>query len=527
MRAPSFRVLSLVVLFGFAGAAVTASVVTRNVVRKQQELVLRERAAEVATVLGATFTGLEPSLESLGTIARLEPEHPQQFVDAAQALKTDGSYMVVTQRAAGWLVTATAGHDPGIGEVISGARQQLAQRALAGHGLVSGFVRDAGQLRLAIAIPGAAGPGTVVFEESAISPTTPAASTPSGPFRSLDIALYLTSRPDASTLIATTAKHLPLTGVTVNQPLKVGTETWLIVARSNTSLVGSLTSSLPWIILTLGLLAALMMTAIVETLSRRETYASALVAKRTASLETAMTELEESNAQLLRQERLAAMGRLASSVGHELRNPLAVLMNVLYLIEAGAPEGTNEVLHRHLATAKREVSAATLIISDLLDYATARGPIAAPVEISELVVESLSVAPPPDGIEVVLLDQSETPLVVDADRDQIRQVLLNLISNAYDAMPDGGVLTIATARLAEAAQISVSDTGVGMDRQTRDGLFAPFFSKKAKGIGLGLAVCKRIVESHHGTIAVESTPSAGTSFTLTLPHMVVMAGLPA
>jgi signal transduction histidine kinase len=89
-------------------------------------------------------------------------------------------------------------------------------------------------------------------------------------------------------------------------------------------------------------------------------------------------------------------------------------------------------------------------------------------------------------------------------------------------MPDGGVLTVSTISEPGSAQITVTDTGMGMDEETRDGIFTPFFTKKARGIGLGLAVTKRVVEAHGGTIAVRSMPAAGSSFTLTLPVVAAM-----
>jgi signal transduction histidine kinase len=140
----------------------------------------------------------------------------------------------------------------------------------------------------------------------------------------------------------------------------------------------------------------------------------------------------------------------------------------------------------------------------------------------DLVTEALSVVPPPDGVQVIQRGGSQ---VVDVDRDQIRQVLLSLITNAYDAMPGGGVLTVSTTSEPGSAQITVTDTGMGMDQETRDSIFTPFFTKKARGIGLGLAVTKRVVEAHGGTIAVQSTPAAGTSFTLTLPVVAAMASV--
>jgi signal transduction histidine kinase len=523
-RSSTLRLVSVAVLFAFATVTVTMSLVTRNALRAEERSILRERTAEVATVLGTAFASVQPSLELLGTIARLDPGKPQEFIDAARAAATTGSVMVVTERAGGLTVTAAAGPGPVLGQVIGGDRAALDRRALSTKGMVSGFVRDTGALRLAAAIGGGAGPGTVVYEELVVSPMTPVPSTPTSPYRSLDIALYVAGRPDPSALVVTTTSHLPLSGITVEQPVPVGADTWSIVAGITHPLVGSLASAMPWLILVLGLLAAGLITAVVETLARRRDYASALVAERTQSLQSAITELEGAQVQLVRQERLAAVGQLASSVGHELRNPLGVIMNVLYLIEAGTNGPDGERTRRHVATARREVSAATSIVSDLLDFATGRAPISAPVEVSELVAEALSVVPAPNGITV--LDLCEPSSVIQADRDQIRQVILNLISNAYDAMAGGGVLTIAASPVADGVRITVTDTGMGMDEQTRDSIFAPFFTRKARGIGLGLAVTKRIVESHNGTIAVESAPAEGSTFTLTLPGVATLAGAP-
>ena len=181
-------------------------------------------------------------------------------------------------------------------------------------------------------------------------------------------------------------------------------------------------------------------------------------------------------------------------------------------------------MRRHLATGKRETSAATLIVSDLLDYSAGRAPMTAPVQLADLVAETLSVVPPPAGVEVVQHVQPET--AISADRDQIRQVLLNLITNGYDSMPTGGVLDVSVRSAGDSAQITVTDTGMGMDEETKANIFTPFFTTKSRGIGLGLAVTKRVVEAHGGTISVQSTPSVGTSFTVTVPTADTMASVP-
>jgi signal transduction histidine kinase len=518
------RPLSTVILLVLAAVAAASCLITQNVVADQERLILREQTAEVAAVVGSSFTGAQSSLQLLGQIASSDHPHPKLFAAAARSVTTASTqgWLVTTQSGTSLKVIAAAGNGPVAGQELSGDQVALARRALTAKGLVSGFARDGRTLRLAFGIGGAAGPGTVVWQETVISPATPAPTGPTSPWHSLNVAIYLSNHPDPSALVATTMKDLPLAGG-IQYPFRVGAETWLIVASSPQSLVGSLGQDMPWIVLGFGAVTAVLMTAVLETLGRRRDYASALVDERTASLRSAIAEREAAQASLSRQENMAAIGQLAATVGHELRNPLAVVTNVLYLMKVGSKAAADDPIHRHVATAEREISAATRIVSDLLDYAAGRGPILAPVEVGDLVTEALSVVPPPDGVQVV---QRGEPQVIDVDRDQIRQALLNLITNGYDAMPGGGVLTVSTTSGPGSAQITVTDTGIGMDEKTRGSIFTPFFTKKTRGIGLGLAVTKRVIEANGGTIAVQSAPGAGTSFTLTLPVLAAMVSAP-
>ncbi len=519
------RPFSGVIFLVLAAVAAASYLITQNVVADQERLMLREQTADVAAVVGSSFAGVQSSLQLLGEIARSDQDypHPKLFAAAARAVTTASTqgWLVTTQSGTSSRVTAAAGNGPVAGQAVSSDQGTLARRALSAKGLVSGFVRDGRTLRLAFGLGGAAGPGTVVWQETVISPTTPTPTGPTSPWHSLNVAIYLSNHPDPSALVMTTTKDLPLAGI--KYPFRVGADTWLIVASTSRSLVGSLGQAMPWIVLAFGSITAVLMTAVLETMGRRRDYASVLVKERTASLRSAIAEREAAQAELSRQEAMAAIGQLAATVGHELRNPLAVVTNVLYLMKVGLKTAADDPIHRHLATAEREISAATLIVSDLLDYAASRGPILAPVEVCDLVAEALSVVPPPDGVQVV---QRGEPQVVDVDRDQIRQALLNLITNGYDSMPSGGVLTVSTTSGPGSAQITVTDTGTGMDEETRDRIFTPFFTKKTRGIGLGLAVTKRVVEAHGGTIEVQSRPAAGSSFTLTLPVFAAMASAP-
>jgi signal transduction histidine kinase len=225
-------------------------------------------------------------------------------------------------------------------------------------------------------------------------------------------------------------------------------------------------------------------------------------------------ELKNAQEQLLKSERLATIGQLAASVGHELRNPLGVLHNSLYLLESKLKD-SDEKVRRQLETMKREVSRSNTIISDLLNFSRSGEPVFAPVDLMQTVEEALSKIPVPDGVDVVTDLASLPP--VNADRIQLESVIINLVSNGIQAMPDGGTLTVEVSRADDCVQMRISDTGVGISKESFDKIFEPLFTTKSKGIGLGLCVTKRFIENHGGTIEVESTQNRGTTFRVKLP----------
>jgi two-component system, NtrC family, sensor kinase len=301
-----------------------------------------------------------------------------------------------------------------------------------------------------------------------------------------------------------------------DESVVVGGERWLLVATPREPLVGSFAESVPWIILAVGLLGAGVAGAVALLLLRRRDYALALADLRTVELRRSLQELEETQARLVFQERLATIGQVAAAVGHELRNPLGVLTNALFLVRTALSAEDQQRLARHLDIADREIAASVVIVETLLDFARERDPVLEPVDVADLVDESLSVAPPPRGVAVERAGVDEAP-TISADRQQLRQVLLNVLTNAYEAMDGDGALTITARPHGHAVELSVADTGEGMDDETAEHVFDPFFTRKAKGIGLGLAVSKRIAEAHGGTLAADTEPGRGTTFTLTVP----------
>jgi signal transduction histidine kinase len=242
-------------------------------------------------------------------------------------------------------------------------------------------------------------------------------------------------------------------------------------------------------------------------LERVTQYATELeerVRTRTAELETAQAEL-------VRKERLAVLGQLAGGVSHELRNPLGVIKNSVYYLNMVLPD--EERLRRHLAILNREVATATRIISGMLDFARTTRPSRATTDLNALVSESVDRLSMPESIRVQRdLAESVAPVMVDADQVQI--VLDNLLSNAIQAMPDGGLLIVRTRSLGDRVQVEVEDTGIGISPEHLERIFEPLFTTKSKGIGLGLSLSERLVKANGGTIRVESTPGPGTRFVM-------------
>jgi signal transduction histidine kinase len=514
------RPLTLAVLLIVVAATLAASWATRNLVRDQESRLLQERTKEVALVLNEAVGTIQSELATLGSQLQLPGGLDRFPADAAPQVGGAGGGTAVAllqPSGTGFVVAAVAGTGLSTGQVLGGGVAATASTALHHPGVYTTPVYSRGGTRLlGLATgPPAAPQGMVLYRETRAAGRSPS-SLQSGPYSELYLALYDSPRPRSDSLLLANTLQLPLPGPVASEPFKLGQSPWFLEVAARQPLVGSVAGRAAWFVLGGGLLGAVLMGLLAEMIGRRRDYALALVDERTAELRASLGELAAAQAQLVDRERLAAIGQLASAVGHELRNPLGVISNSLYLLRRSS-DPDDEKVRRQLDTADREVSAATLIVSDLLEYARGRQPIIAGVVIDQLVEEVLSVSPAPDGIDVSWDGATDVPPVA-ADRDQLRQVLLNLVTNAYDAMPDGGALTVDAARDGPGRiRIRVADTGPGMAEDTRSRVFEPFFTTKARGVGLGLAVSARIVGAHAGTIAVDSTPGAGTTFVVDLP----------
>jgi PAS domain S-box-containing protein len=245
-----------------------------------------------------------------------------------------------------------------------------------------------------------------------------------------------------------------------------------------------------------------------EKLEKYSIHLESLVKERTA-------QLEQAQAQLVKSERLAAIGELAGMVGHDLRNPLTGIKNAAYYLKKKSGTISEAQTEEMLEIIDKAIDHSNKIINDLLDYSREMHLELTEIETSALLNEAMQMIQVPDRIKIVNHVLGETWFRVDADK--MMRVFINLIKNAIDAMPEKGTLEIRSRLTGGKVEIAFADTGMGIPEEVLPKLFTPLFTTKAQGMGFGLAICKRIIESHGGTITVKTAVNNGTTFTITLP----------
>jgi PAS domain S-box-containing protein len=255
-------------------------------------------------------------------------------------------------------------------------------------------------------------------------------------------------------------------------------------------------------------------------------------------VEARTQELRETQEKLVRQEKLAMLGQLAGGIGHELRNPLGIINNAIYYLKLIQPDA-DEKVKKYMGIIQSETHTADKIITDLLDFSRLKSLEKEPVQVIGLIEQSLARFPIPGNVRVIRKAPHDLP-TIQVDPQHITQVLGNLVVNAcqaiaaqgsttgvvvQDASQVGtarrktkiGTVTITASRKWNEIAIAVTDTGVGIPPGNLAKIFEPLFTTKPAGIGLGLAVCKKLAEANGGRIEVQSVPGKGSTFTLYLP----------
>ena len=232
--------------------------------------------------------------------------------------------------------------------------------------------------------------------------------------------------------------------------------------------------------------------------------------------------VEERSRMLSNATRLAAIGETAGMVGHDLRNPLQTIINTIHLAKeamkansASTPEKDPRV-ESALETIREQADFMNKIVSDLQDYAKQAKPTFVEYDMQRLINDSLSSIPVPKSVEVSSSLETGFPKL-NVDPGLLRRAFTNIITNALQAMPDGGKLKIRAWTSQNIAAVSFEDTGIGIPEDVKAKMFSPLFTTREKGVGLGLSVTKRLIESHKGEIKVFSKVGEGTTLTVELP----------
>ncbi|WP_113929582.1 ATP-binding protein [Bacillus sp. P14.5] len=228
-----------------------------------------------------------------------------------------------------------------------------------------------------------------------------------------------------------------------------------------------------------------------------------------------ITHYRENEEMMIASEKLSVIGQLAAAVAHEIRNPLTSLKGFVQLMQV-----TKKADEKHLNIMLSEIERINLISGEMLILGKQQDILFGKEEVNDTIKQVIVLMEAQanlDNVEIEFVPFQDGPMYVNADQNQLKQVLINIIKNGVEAIGEHGMVRVVTAKDATHALIKIQDSGAGMDQERIDRLGEPFYSTKEKGTGLGLAVCKKIIERHQGDISYESKKGKGTTVTISLP----------
>lgn len=233
-------------------------------------------------------------------------------------------------------------------------------------------------------------------------------------------------------------------------------------------------------------------------------------------------ELKETQLKLLQSERLAAIGELAGMVGHDLRNPLMGIAGAVYYLKTKAKSKLDNTEKKMLKIIEENIAYSNKIINDLQDYSRELILELNEIDVKTLLKGSLSSIRIPQSVEII--DETCKRHIIKVDVNKMKRAFVNILQNAVDAMPNGGKIIIKSRKAKDTLVISFKDTGIGIPKEILKKIGKPLFTTKAKGMGFGLAICRRIIEAHEGKLSIKSTVGNGTTVKISLPLTSKMKG---
>jgi len=240
------------------------------------------------------------------------------------------------------------------------------------------------------------------------------------------------------------------------------------------------------------------------------------IASVASDVKAMVEQLLQMQEKLLASERLATLGQFSGNISHELRNPLGVIDSSVYFLKTKLKDADAKV-QEHLDRIKLSVGNSTAIIESLLNLTRMKAPELTKLDLTAVTRDAVATSKLPKTI-ISQFDFPEGEVLVNGDHEQLRMAFKNIIKNANEAMEAGGTLTATIRTVADGwAEVSFADTGSGIAAEDLNRVFQPLFSRKAKGIGLGLSITKMIIEKHGGTIEARSEPGKGATIVIQLP----------
>jgi len=232
-------------------------------------------------------------------------------------------------------------------------------------------------------------------------------------------------------------------------------------------------------------------------------------------IEERTKDLRQTQEKLIRSEKLAALGKVTGSLSHELRNPLGVISNAIYYLTSSGVIVDNVKLEKYLNIIKSQIKDANSIIETALDFAKPKSMVFKKNNLNNCVEEALAKLVVPKNITIKKNFGQNLDVVFDAA--YMRQAIVDVVKNSIEAIEGEGFIEVSTSIDSSDAKVTIADNGKGIDQSDIDLIFEPLFSKKARGIGLGLSIVKDIVSAHNGVVAAQSTPGAGTTIIIRFP----------
>jgi len=514
------HLLPALVFLIVAGIAVGTFFALRGVVHNQEKRLLNERAAEIAAFLKASTTQTTASLQDAGAAVAVDGKDSKLFPQLATPLTQNGGTVGVAQQVGGqWVVQAVVGDAVSAGQPVTNELADMISRATSAQGLVFNFIPHQ-KLNLIVEgmqIQPATRP-TVVFLQLTLPPAAPITPTSDSPYHELNAVLYASQTADPKKVVLIYGSMPSATAQTSKQLISIGGDSILVVISPHGSLVGTTAQAVTWIVLAGGILLAILLAVLVEVLTRRRAYALNLVEQRTRAMHQAQLAAEAAN---------QSKSEFLSRMSHELRTPLNAVLGFSQLLELDqlTPDQDQAVSQitrggRHLLDLINEI----LDISQIETGKLTLSPEA--VNVREVVAESVDLVRPlanERGVHLLGGELGACDQHVFADRQRIKQILLNLLGNGIKYNRDGGTVSISCSQPTPGRlRIQVTDTGPGIPKEQFGLLFTPFERLGAEqstieGTGIGLALSRRLAEVMGGTVDVESTIGRGSTFYVEFP----------